>query len=148
MYSTCVFCHSSLGQNEAIENFPVGRRLAFDAGKGRLWAVCRKCGRWNLTPIEERWEAIEECERLFRSTIIRASTDEIGLAKIREGTDLIRIGKPLRPEFAAWRYTRHFNRRRMMSYVGIGATIGVAGTSLLFGGPVFTMMPAVAALLG
>ncbi|HKY98795.1 MAG TPA: hypothetical protein VJL35_13130 [Gemmatimonadaceae bacterium] len=119
MYSTCVFCYASLGRNDAVENFPVGRRLAFDSEKGRLWAVCTKCGRWNLTPVEERWEAIEECERLFRGTIIRASTDQVGLAKIREGTDLIRIGKPLRPEFAAWRYTRHFVRRRRLEYASI-----------------------------
>ena len=31
MYSTCIFCKNSLGANEAIEQFPVGRRLAFDA---------------------------------------------------------------------------------------------------------------------
>ena len=71
MYSTCIFCHSSLGANEAIEHFPVGRRLAFDAARGRLWVVCRSCERWNLTPLEERWEAIEECERLFSSTKLR-----------------------------------------------------------------------------
>ncbi len=60
MYSTCLFCHAALGRNEVIEPFPVGRRLAFDAARGRLWVVCQKCGRWNLTPVEERWEAIEE----------------------------------------------------------------------------------------
>ena len=92
MYSTCIFCHSSLGKNGAIEQFPIGRKLAFDGAKGRLWAVCAKCGRWNLTPIEERWEAIEECEKQFRGTILRSSTDQIGLARIREGTDLIRPG--------------------------------------------------------
>ena len=68
VYSTCIFCHSSLGANESIEHFPVGRRLAFDAARGRLWVVCRKCERWNLSPLEERWEAIEECERLFSGT--------------------------------------------------------------------------------
>lgn len=36
MYSTCLFCKNSLGANEVIEHFPVGRRLAFDAAKGRL----------------------------------------------------------------------------------------------------------------
>lgn len=39
MYTTCLFCHSSLGTNETIESFPVGRRLAFDAAHGRLWVV-------------------------------------------------------------------------------------------------------------
>lgn len=145
MYSTCIFCHSSLGQNEAIEHFPVGRRLAFDSAKGRLWAVCSKCGRWNLTPLEERWEGIEDCERLFRGTILRSSTDQIGLARIREGTDLIRIGQPLRPEFAAWRYGKHLEHRRRMMYAAIGlsaaATVGVfvlAGSSFSLGVPGFT----------
>jgi len=36
MYSTCLFCTHSLGANEVLEEFPVGRRIAFDAAKGRL----------------------------------------------------------------------------------------------------------------
>ena len=77
MYTTCMFCKRPLGSNEVVESFPVGRRLAFDAAKGRLWVVCRKCGRWNLTPLEERWEAVEDCERIFRETRTRASTENI-----------------------------------------------------------------------
>jgi hypothetical protein len=84
MYSACVWCYASLGRNETIEHFPVGRRLAFDAATGRLWVVCRKCERWNLTPLDERWEAIEECERRFRATRLRASTDQIGLARLAD----------------------------------------------------------------
>ena len=131
MYSTCLFCKSQLGSNEAIEHFPVGRRLAFDAAKGRLWVVCRKCERWNLTPIEERWEAIEECERSYRATRLRVSTEEIGLARISEGLELVRIGKPLRPEFAAWRYGDQFGarRRRTMVQTG-GALVGLAAYPL------------------
>ncbi|MFL5500820.1 MAG: hypothetical protein ACJ79Q_06255 [Gemmatimonadaceae bacterium] len=129
MYSTCIFCHSPLGANEAIEFFPVGRRLAFDAAKGRLWAVCRKCERWNLTPIEERWEAIEQCERSFRETKLRVSTDQIGLGRLREGLELVRIGKPLRPEFAAWRYGDQFGRRRRKNAMLVGT--GVAAITLI-----------------
>ena len=110
MYSTCLFCHDSLGRNDAIEHFPVGRRLAFDGAKGRLWVVCRKCERWNLTPLEERWEAIEECERAFRDTKLRVSTDHIGLARLKEGLELVRIGEPQRPEMAAWRYGDQFGQ--------------------------------------
>ena len=33
MYATCMFCNKSLGTNEVVETFPVGRRLAFDAEK-------------------------------------------------------------------------------------------------------------------
>jgi hypothetical protein len=124
MYSTCLFCHAPLGTNEAIEHFPVGRRLAFDSAKGRLWVVCRTCERWNLSPLEERWEAIEECERRFHATRMRASTDNIGLAKLSEGVELVRIGAALRPEFAAWRYGDQFGRRRRrtMLQAGLGLT--------------------------
>ena len=127
MYSTCLFCHTSLGANEAVEHFPVGRRLAFDAAKGRLWVVCRKCERWNLTPIEERWEAIEECERSYRETKLRVSTEQIGLARLAEGLELVRVGKPLRPEFAAWRYGDQFGRRRRKAiFQGAAAFVGFA----------------------
>jgi hypothetical protein len=126
MYSTCIFCTQPLGTNELIERFPLGRRLAFDAAKGRLWVVCRKCERWNLTPMEDRWEAIEQCEREFASTRIRTSTDNIGLAKFSEGLVLIRIGNPMRPEFAAWRYGDQFGRRRKRAILyTAGATVGL-----------------------
>ncbi|HEY5022034.1 MAG TPA: hypothetical protein VII30_06050 [Gemmatimonadaceae bacterium] len=137
MYSTCLFCHTELGANEAVEHFPVGRRLAFDAAKGRLWVVCRKCERWNLTPVEERWEAIEECERAFRDTRLRISTEHIGLGRVREGTELVRIGAPLRPEFAAWRYGDQFGKRRKRQ-------IAVTGAGLVWAG----LMPFSAALGG
>ncbi len=112
MYRTCLFCKRPLGSNEVVEAFPVGRRLAFDPAKGRLWVVCRNCERWNLTPLEERWEAVETCEQHFRATRIRTSTENIGLARHGEGLELVRIGEPLRPEFAAWRYGDQFRRRR------------------------------------
>lgn len=137
MYSTCLFCQGSLGKNDMIEAFPIGRRLAFDSDKGRLWVVCRKCARWNLTPLEERWEAIEECERAFSGTRVRVSTDHVGLARLREGLELIRIGQPQMPEFAAWRYGDQFERRRRKAliYLGVGgaAAIGNFASGSLFG---------------
>ncbi len=120
MYSTCLFCHHGLGRNEFVEHFQVGRRLAFDPAKGRLWVVCRGCERWNLTPLEERWEAIEECERAFSDTKLRVSTDNIGLARMREGLELVRVGAPKRPEMAAWRYGDQFGRRRRRHFVSYG----------------------------
>jgi hypothetical protein len=135
MYSTCLFCKNSLQSNEAIEHFPVGRRLAFDGAKGRLWVVCRRCERWNLTPLEERWEAIEECERAYRSTRLRMSTDQIGLARLSEGLELVRIGTPLRPEFAAWRYGDQFGKRRRRNIIQMGAA-GVALAAVPILGPV------------
>ena len=131
MYSTCLFCSQALGRNEVIEHFPVGRRLAFDAAKGRLWVVCRKCERWNLTPLEERWEAIEECERAFGATRLRVSTDQVGLTRLKEGTELVRIGEPQRPEMAAWRYGDQFGRRTRRNVLyGAGATAVIFGLTL------------------
>ena len=122
MYTTCIYCQHNLGTNDRIEHFQTGRKLAFDGAKGRLWVVCPSCSQWNLTPLEERWEAIEECEKLFRSTPRRASSAEIALAKVPESIDLIRVGRPMRPEFAAWRYgERLTRRRRQMQWAGAGA---------------------------
>jgi len=131
LYSTCLFCHQSLGANERIEHFPVGQRLAFDAGKGRLWVICSNCLRWNLTPLEERWEAIEECERLYRGQPLRTQTDEIGLVKLSDGVQLVRIGEPLRPEFAAWRYGNVFRARlrRTAAWAGGGTAVVAAGVT-------------------
>jgi hypothetical protein len=133
VWSHCMFCHDPLGRNEVVEPFPVGRRLAFDAHRGRLWVVCRRCERWNLTPMEERWEAIEACEELFRATRLRTSTENIGMARLREGLELVRIGAPQRPEFAAWRYGDQFGRRRKRAIlVGSGA-VAVVGTVAVAG---------------
>jgi hypothetical protein len=156
MYSTCLFCTRPFGANDSIEVFPIGRRLAFDAVKGRLWVVCAQCTRWCLVPIEERWEAIETCERAFRDSRTRVSTGQIGLAKLRDGLELVRLGAPLRPELAAWRYGREFTARRRrtvalaLTAAGVGAggvaagiAAGVGGTALaLFatGAPVLNLV--------
>ena len=145
MYSACLYCHGNLGRNELLPKFPVGRRLAFDAAKGRLWVVCGHCARWNLTALEERWDAIDECERHFRGTRIRISTENIGLAELRSGVVLIRIGKPLWPEFAAWRYGKRFSKRRVKTGLALGTVVTgalalTAGVAVAgFGGLAFTM---------
>jgi len=134
MYSHCLFCQRSLGANDRIERFPVGRRLAYDMSRGRLWVVCAHCRRWNLTPIEERWEAIEDCERLYRGTTVRVSTANVGLARVRGGFELVRIGAPLRPEFAAWRYGTRFAQRRRVFRVAAGAgavTVAAVGVAVI-----------------
>ena len=133
MYTTCMFCTKDLGRNEAVEHFPIGQRLAFDSARGRLWVVCRKCERWNLTPIEERWEAVEECEILFERTRVRAQTENVGLAKLADGTTLVRIGEPMRNEFAAWRYGDQFGRRRRRTML-IGGAAAVGISAVLVGG--------------
>lgn len=132
MYSTCIFCSAGLGSNQMIEEFPVGRSLAFDAWKGRLWAVCGKCGRWNLAPIEERWEATESADKLFADSRLRVHSENIGLARLPDGTRLIRVGEALPGELAAWRYGDQLTRRRQRYLLG---TAGVTGLLLVgFGG--------------
>ena len=86
MFTTCIHCNQDLGRNDAFEVFPVGTRLAFDAAKGRLWVICRRCDRWNLSPLDERWEAIEDAER-------RAMDGELSLleAAWREAEEIAQI---------------------------------------------------------
>jgi hypothetical protein len=133
MYSTCIICHASLEAIDAVEHFPVGRRLAFDSARGRLWVICRRCRQWNLSPAEERWEAIDECERFFRGTHLRVSTDHIGLARLASGVELVRIGQPERPEFAAWRYGDQLGRRRRSAMLKASLGVGALG-ALVVGG--------------
>lgn len=138
MYRNCIFCSRDLGRNESIESFQVGARLAFDSWRGRLWVVCPACGRWNLTPLEERWEAVEACERLFRGTRLRVQRENIGLAKLEDGTRLIRIGEALPGEIAAWRYGNALLARRQKYVLGAGLMIvaGFAAAGLTLAGPV------------
>ena len=97
--------------------------------------MCRKCERWNLSPLDERWEAIEEAERLYSDTRRRVATAEIGLARLSDRTELVRIGAPLRPEFAAWRYGDQFGRRRTRQMIIAGAGLAAVG-GIVIGGAV------------
>lgn len=135
MYSVCLFCHADLGQNEDIEAFPLGQRLAFDAARGRLWVVCMGCKGWNLTPLEDRWEAVEACERAYRDSRMRVSTGEVSLARLRSGLELVRIGEPARPELAAWRYGERLALRRRNSLIQAGLGVGVVGAAIAGGVP-------------
>ncbi len=133
MYRSCIFCSADLGTNEVFEEFPIGRSVAFDAWKGRLWVVCRQCSRWNLAPLEERWEAVEGAEKLFRDSRLRVQSENIGLAKLPDGTRLIRIGQALPRELAAWRYGDQLVRRRRQMLLWSGAGVAATATLLLGG---------------
>jgi hypothetical protein len=133
MYRNCIYCSADFGTNEAVGEFPVGRQLAFDGWQGRLWAVCPGCGRWNLSPIEERWEAVEHAEQLFRDARLRVQSENVGLAKLPDGTRLVRVGKALPGELAAWRYGSQLVRRRkryLITSIGAGAAVATAYTGL------------------
>lgn len=132
MYRTCIFCSGDLGANDALEAFPVSRSIAFDGWKGRLWAICPKCARWNLAPLEERWEAVEAAEKLFVDARLRVQSENVGLAKLRDGTRLIRVGQALQGELAAWRYGDQLVKRRTRYYVAAGA-VAAAGLAVVGG---------------
>ena len=89
---------------------------------------------------------IATCERLFLDERKRYSTDNIGLARLGEGLELVRIGEPLRPEYAAWRYGDQFKRRfyRRTAYKMTGAAVPIA--YFAFGVPIG--MIGVAAFVG
>jgi len=144
MLSACFFCEGHLGANLELESLPVGERIAFDAAKGRLWVVCARCGRWNLTPFDDRYETIEDCERKYRATKVRIQTDEIGMARLPSGLELVRIGRPVLPEFAAWRYGNELLRRHRWHAAKRVARM-VGGPALVFGAPV---LAAIAGPLG
>ncbi len=99
--------------------------------------MCGACGRWNLTPLDERWEAIEACERRFRDSRVRVSTAEIGLAQLPDGLELVRIGKPILPEFAAWRYGQALSRRHRLAGPRRAAR-ALSWPALALAGPVLT----------
>ncbi|MGH7552988.1 MAG: hypothetical protein ACREMQ_08140, partial [Longimicrobiales bacterium] len=82
MFTRCLVCASAFPPNETLERLPNGWRFAYDAGRGRLWAVCRHCLRWTLAPIEARWEALEELEKL--------ATDKAKLLSQTENIALLR----------------------------------------------------------
>ncbi len=112
MYTRCLICSTPFEPNEELEHFPVGKRLAFDPARGRLWAICRSCKRWSLTPIEERWEALEELEKVTRDRArLLSQTDNIAL--LRAGPlEIVRVGRANLSEEAWWRYGRELTTRR------------------------------------
>jgi hypothetical protein len=133
VYRTCLHCTRDLHSNDVLETLPIGRRVAFDAAQGRLWVICRSCGKWNLVPFDTRLETIDACERIFRDTRTRYSTDNIGLARVSEGLELVRIGAPQRPEFASWRYGAQYRKRRRVNLAmgGAGSAASFVATQYL-----------------
>jgi hypothetical protein len=145
MYRNCIFCSADFGRNEAVETFTVGRQLAFDSWRGRLWAVCQSCARWNLAPIEERWEAVEQAEKLFRDARLRIQSENVGLASLADGTRLVRVGAAIPGELAAWRYGTQLLRRRRHYLIVTGGA--VAGAAALYSGLAAAGVSAWAAIL-
>ncbi len=111
MYKTCAFCNGGFDGDGGPSGLGVGRRLAFDEWKERLWVVCPKCGRWNLTPLDDRLERIEGVARAAAAGRLLASTEQVALIRW-ERYDFVRVGKPPRLELAEWRYGERLKARR------------------------------------
>jgi hypothetical protein len=110
VYSRCIRCRRSLGTNAEIAHLSIGRRIAFDSAKGRLWVVCSSCDQWNLVPIEERWEALAECEHIAGTSESRGGSEHVGFARTERGLELLRVGGLANADIANWRYGRRLAR--------------------------------------
>lgn len=114
MYNACISCSNALGGNHVLDSLPVGSAVAFNPGVGRAWVICPHCGRWNLLPFDERWEALEEMEQVYQRGRVREQGDGIGLA-VWGRFRLVRIGDAPTGELASWRYGRRLARRRLIN---------------------------------
>jgi hypothetical protein len=128
LYPRCIFCGGEFADNPLFGRVPPGSQLAYDPARGRLWSVCTRCRRWNLIPIEERFDAIDALERAVRDAAVPlAATAAVSLHRL--GTlSILRVGPAPLVERVAWRYggvllARHAAFRRTTTRVG-AATLG------------------------
>lgn len=145
MFSRCLFCHAQLPANETFEGLSTGERFAFDPLRGRLWVICGSCRRWNLIPIEARWENLEALEKIARDEArLLLQTDNIALLRVGS-VELVRIGQAHLPEEAWWRYGRELTSRRAR-FRRLSLTMGALTGAVALGG--FTVGVGVLGVLG
>lgn len=123
MYSHCLRCSRSLGRNSELAHLPIGRCIAFDRDRGRVWVICTRCRQWNLLPLEERWEALEEAERIATTAESRVEGGRIGLARTTDGLELLRASGLPNADIANWRYGRRLQQRRSLLWWIAGASM-------------------------
>jgi hypothetical protein len=114
----CMFCDHEL-EPISPDGVLAKARVAFDPWLGRLWQVCSACSRWNIVPLEDRWDALEQCDRLARDEAkLVLRTEHLSLLSARRG-QLIRVGEAPRVEIADWRYSSRLEaypvRRRSLA---------------------------------
>src|SRR2546422_564473 len=130
VFSSCAFCNAAFDGDGGPSGLGVGRRIAFDEWKGRLWVVCPRCSRWILTPFDDRLERIEAVARAASQGRIAASTQQVSLIRW-ERYDFVRVGKPPRVELATWRYGERLrNRQRERMKVVIPLTVAAIGLGI------------------
>ena len=128
MYTRCLVCRIPFPENDTLEYLPRGRRVAFDAARGRLWVICGGCRRWSLVPLLDRWEALEELERISTDRgHLLSRTDNIALLAVGP-LEIVRVGRCERREEAWWRYGRELRaRRKRFKQVSLaGTAVGAA----------------------
>jgi hypothetical protein len=130
MFQTCAFCSGALGGDGGPTGLAVGRRFAFDGWKSRAWVICQRCGRWNLTPVDDRLDTVAALDRMAATGRVAATTAQVAL--VRTGSyDIVRVGKPPRVEMATWRYGERIKaRQREKMKVVVPVTIAVVGLSV------------------
>lgn len=127
MYTSCAFCNARLSGDGGPTGLGIGRRFAFDEWRGRLWVVCQRCARWNLTPLDDRLEQIEVLARVARDAKTVSASDHVSLLRWG-GYDVIRVGEPSRVELAGWRYGERLRtRRRERAMVVVPLTVAAVG---------------------
>lgn len=113
MFDHCLYCDHHFPANGVLEHVPLAGSVAYDPQRGRLWAICGRCGRWNLAPLGERVEALDELERLThdRARLLFATAN---IAMLAVGSfEYVRVGRPAAmAEEAWWRYGRGLMRDR------------------------------------
>jgi len=130
MFRSCAFCNAAFDGDGGPSGLGIGRRIAFDEWKGRLWVVCPRCSRWNLTPFDDRLERIEAVARAASQGRIAASTEQVALIRW-ERYDFVRVGKPPRVELATWRYGERLrNRQRERMKVVVPLTVAAIGLGI------------------
>lgn len=141
MFTRCLSCHRPFAENQSLEHLRSGRRLAYDPDRGRIWTLCDACRAWTLAPIQERWEALEELERVTRDQgRLLAATDHVSLIEV-EDLEVVRVGEANLREEAWWRYGSELRRRRRGHTVNrvletgalVGLTIATGGGAYYLG---------------
>ncbi len=130
MYRSCAFCNGKLDGDGGPSGLGVGKRLAFDEWRGRLWVICPRCARWNLAPLDDRLERIEAVARAAHTGRVAAASEQVALVRW-QGYDLVRVGKPPRVEFATWRYGERLRarRREQLKFV-VPVTVAAVGLAV------------------
>jgi hypothetical protein len=136
MFVSCAFCSGALGGDGGASGLGVGRKFSYDPWKSRAWVICQRCGRWNLTPFDERIDIITALDRMAAAGRVAATTEQVAL--IRVGPyDVVRVGQPPRVEMATWRYGERMKARRKeqlkivvpVAIVAVGVTVAINAAS-------------------